>query len=105
MRHAQFDPRHWPTRITLVAALLLTVACGMVAGCKARQPAMGMGSPARSDVPDDMALQTLAEGQRIFRFDAFGDEQFWTDTARMHEVVQRSVSPTTALSVGLRAEG
>ena len=38
------------------------------------------------------------------RFDTFGDEQFWTDTARMHEVVQRSVSPKTALSVGLKVD-
>src|SRR6185312_16570298 len=37
-------------------------------------------------------------------FDTFGDEQFWTDTARMHEVVQRSVSPSTALSVGLKVD-
>jgi mono/diheme cytochrome c family protein len=51
-----------------------------------------------------MSPQTLAEGRQIFRFDTFGDEQFWTDTARMHEVVQRSVSPTTALSVGLKVD-
>jgi len=43
-------------------------------------------------------------GQRIFREDTFGDEQFWTDTARMHEVVQSSVSPTLALKVGLKVD-
>src|ERR1051326_417047 len=37
-----------------------------------------------------------SEGQRIFRFDTFGDEQFWTDTAKMEQVVQRSVSPSLA---------
>jgi cytochrome c5 len=51
-----------------------------------------------------MSPQTLAEGQRIFRFETFGDEQFWTDTARMHEVVQKSVSPATALKVGLKVD-
>lgn len=45
-----------------------------------------------------------AEGQRIFRFDTFGNEQFWTDTARMQEVVQSSVSPNTALQVGLKVD-
>lgn len=45
-----------------------------------------------------------AEGRRIFRFDTFGDEQFWTDTARMHEVVQSSVSPNLALKVGLKVD-
>ena len=45
----------------------------------------------------------IAEGQRIFRFDTFGDERFWTDQLRMHEVVQ-TVSPKTALGVGLKVD-
>jgi mono/diheme cytochrome c family protein len=53
---------------------------------------------------DDRSPQTLAEGRRIFRYETFGDEQFWTDTARLHEVVQKSVSPTKALSVGLKVD-
>jgi mono/diheme cytochrome c family protein len=44
------------------------------------------------------------QGQQIFRFDTFGDEQFWTDTLRMNEVIQSSVSPATALSVGLKVD-
>ena len=45
----------------------------------------------------------LAEGQKIFRFDTFGDEQLWTDVLRMHEVIA-SVDPVTALSVGLKVD-
>ena len=44
------------------------------------------------------------QGQQTFRFDTFGDEQLWTDTLRMHEVIQSSVSPATALSVGLKVD-
>ena len=44
------------------------------------------------------------EGQQIFRHETFGNEKFWTDTARMHEVVQSSVSPTLALKVGLKVD-
>src|ERR671913_269028 len=44
------------------------------------------------------------QGQQIFRFDTFGDEQLWTDTLRLHEVIQSSVSPTTALGVGLKVD-
>ena len=44
------------------------------------------------------------QGQQIFRFDTFGDEQLWTDTLRMHEVIQSSVSPVTALGVGLKVD-
>jgi hypothetical protein len=43
------------------------------------------------------------DGRSIFRFDTFGDEQFWTDTLRLHEAV-RTVSPKMALSVGLKVD-
>src|SRR5262245_7756488 len=43
------------------------------------------------------------EGQEIFRFDTFGDEQFWTDTLRLNEALE-TVSPATALSVGLKVD-
>jgi mono/diheme cytochrome c family protein len=43
------------------------------------------------------------EGKRIFRFETFGDEKFWTDTLRMNEVVQ-TVDPATALAVGLKVD-
>jgi len=43
-------------------------------------------------------------GQDIFRNDTFGDEKFWTDTARMQEVVQSAVSPSLALKVGLKVD-
>ena len=48
--------------------------------------------------------QRSNEGQRIFRHETFGDEKFWTDTLRMHDVVQSAVSPNTALSVGLKVD-
>lgn len=48
--------------------------------------------------------QLAAQGREIFRFDTFGDEVFWTDTLRLHEVIQSSVSPRTALQVGLKVD-
>jgi len=53
--------------------------------------------------PPAVAKPTALEGREIFRFDTFGDEAFWTDTLRMHEVVQ-GVSPATALGVGLKVD-
>jgi hypothetical protein len=50
------------------------------------------------------ANTAVDQGQQIFRFDTFGDEQLWTDTLRLHEVIQSSVSPATALSVGLKVD-
>jgi mono/diheme cytochrome c family protein len=43
------------------------------------------------------------EGRQIFRFETFGDETFWTDTLRLHEIVQ-SLPPATALAVGLKVD-
>ena len=43
------------------------------------------------------------DGQAVFRYDTFGDEQLWTDVLRMHEVIP-TVSPVTALAVGLKVD-
>src|SRR3954468_14106822 len=54
--------------------------------------------------PDEATPQQLAQGQQTFRFDTYGDETFWTDTLRMHEVISSGASPATALSVGLKVD-
>jgi mono/diheme cytochrome c family protein len=43
------------------------------------------------------------DGQAIFRYDTFGDEQLWTDVLRMHEPIA-TVDPVTALAVGLKVD-
>lgn len=48
--------------------------------------------------------QLIAQGMHIFRYDTFGDEQLWTDKLRLHEVLEKSIDPTTALSVGLKVD-
>ena len=45
----------------------------------------------------------VSDGQCIFRHDTFGDEQLWTDTLRLHELVQ-TLPPKTALGVGLKVD-
>jgi cytochrome c5 len=80
------------------------MTAGVIAGCSAGQPARTADPPTGFGVLTDMSPRTLTEGRRVFRFETFGDEQFWTDTARMHEVVQTAVSPATALSVGLKVD-
>jgi mono/diheme cytochrome c family protein len=44
------------------------------------------------------------QGREIFRDDTFGDEKYWTDTARLHEVVQKNIQPLEALSLGLKVD-
>jgi mono/diheme cytochrome c family protein len=79
--------RHCPARTTLLGAALLASALA----CS-------------DDGPDEPTPNQLAQGQQTFRFDTYGDETFWTDTLRIHEVISSAVSPATALSVGLKVD-
>jgi mono/diheme cytochrome c family protein len=56
------------------------------------------------EAPTGPSPEDVAAGKEIFRFDTFGDETFWTDTLRIHEVIQTAVSPLTALGVGLKVD-
>ena len=49
------------------------------------------------------AAQPRQNGQQIFRYDTFGDEQLWTTTLRLHTALA-SVSPALALKVGLKVD-
>src|SRR4051812_28022991 len=88
-----------PTLVIAVASAL--VAC-----------VQGDAATPVAPLPGDISLASdaehgagaRAEGKSIFRFDTFGDETFWTDTLRMHEVIRTSVDPTTALKVGLKVD-
>src|SRR5215212_2506663 len=44
-----------------------------------------------------------SDGECIFRNDTFGDEQLWSDTLRLHEIVG-SLPPTAALALGLKVD-
>src|ERR1044071_1666356 len=54
----------------------------------------------------------VAEGKQIFRFDTFGDEEFWGGQLKLHQAIEGEqlggvgpgVSPATALSVGLKVD-
>jgi mono/diheme cytochrome c family protein len=87
-------------------ALVVAVACSFAA-C-AHEDAAAPVAPLPSDISlvsnAEHGQGARAEGKSIFRFDTFGDETFWTDTLRMHEVIRSSVDPTTALSVGLKVD-
>src|SRR5262249_35086939 len=59
--------------------------------------------PSPSSSGSAHATNTSGDGQTIFRFDTFGDEQLWTDTLQMQKVIP-NISPRTALSVGLKVD-
>ena len=67
----------------------------------------GFAPPAMAGQPADRAGtdgdQPSRDGQAVFRFDTFGDEQFWTAVLRMDEAIA-AVDPATALAVGLKVD-
>ena len=54
----------------------------------------------------------ISQGRNIFRNDTFGDEDFWSNTLKLHQAIEGSanggvgggVSPKTALAVGLKVD-
>lgn len=95
---------------TGIASLTLTalIAGATLVGCGTKNTPAGGTTPVTTESRPATAEQTspemIAEGQRIFRFDTFGDEQLWTDKLQMNEVVEKNVDPTTALKVGLKVD-
>ena len=83
---------------TLLSTLLCACLATLTSGCS-EAPAANLGTQQSSR----LSPATIAEGQRIFRYDTFGDEQLWTDRLRMHEVVQ-TIDPLTALAIGLKVD-
>jgi mono/diheme cytochrome c family protein len=61
------------------------------------------GDDNKPSTPLDESPCATGDGQCIFRHDTFGDEQLWTDTLRLHELVQQ-LPPTMALGVGLEVD-
>lgn len=71
----------------------------------------------RSDSDFDFLINRNArvmmdQGRETFRFDTFGDEAFWGDTLRLHDVIKGEalggvgdgVSPNQALALGLKVD-
>src|ERR1051326_473798 len=56
--------------------------------------------------------QLVSQGRNIFRFDTFGDQDFWGGTLQLHRAIEGAanggvgpgVSPATALAVGLKVD-
>jgi mono/diheme cytochrome c family protein len=87
---------------TVFALLLSYVILGFGQSTTAQQLGGRPGGDAdRRHQEDDERKHR--DGQAIFRFDTFGDEQLWTNVLRMHEPIA-TVDPATALAVGLKVD-
>jgi hypothetical protein len=75
----------------------------------------GTTQPQTSDMDDAIlreAGKEIAKGRQTFRYDTFGDQDFWGDTLELYQAlageklggVGPGVSPKTALAVGLKVD-
>jgi len=111
---SSFEPRAGIRQMPRVSArrwtLFLLAGASIASGCaRSTTPAGATESEDRALAHAETGREApsparLAEGERIFRHDTFGDEKFWTDTLRLNEVVQTKVHPTMALAVGLKVD-
>ncbi len=75
--------RHVPIYGIGAVALVVLTAGAAFRGYATNHAALRGAAVTRGNPAD-----SVADGQRIFRFDTFGDEQFWTDTLHMNQVVE-----------------
>ena len=99
----------------LRTAALLIMAGAMIAAYSLHTPAKVGARPDRTRFDAAViknAAQMLDQGRHTFRFDTFGDQDFWGGTLQLHKALEGSqfggvgpgVSPATALAVGLKVD-
>jgi hypothetical protein len=101
-------------KLARLAAVITACAYLAFASSQAATQHGRHGPPAAT--PDEaiqgFSQSLLAQGQQTFRYDTFGDEDYWGGELRLHEAIEGSmfggvgpgVSPKTALAVGLKVD-
>lgn len=113
------------SRRTLVLWLLVLVGTGFAAGflwparlgeesavmnrIRGRE---GLGGGPFDRRAGSFLQAAVSEGRRIFRYETFGDEEFWGDELRLHEAIAGErlggvgpgLDPATALALGLKVD-
>jgi hypothetical protein len=103
---------------TIRAVYVLLALCILVFGAGFAELKAGVCNRADDAVSDFDAficrdvIDSLSQGRQIFRYDTFGDEQFWGGSLQLHEAIKGEalggvgpgVSPNTALAVGLKVD-
>ena len=85
-----------------IAPLTVSVLLCVAAACGADDESAGLtGATLAPSV--NLSPSLVAQGRQIFRFDTFGNETFWSDTAALHVKVN-DLSPQDALLTGLKVD-
>src|SRR5688500_16431279 len=82
---------------SVISAALLAVGITVLEGA---EPLLEPLTPFDLQIRKN-AQQQVEDGRRIFRFDTFGDQDFWGGQLRLHEAIAK-VTPRQALGLGLK---
>ena len=96
--------------VALLACTYLVLSVSQAFGKKFGFPGKDKGG--FDSVIQNFSAAQLEEGRRTFRYDTFGDEDFWGGQLRLHEAIAGAanggvgdgVSPTVALASGLKVD-
>ena len=97
---------HWPKRRSalLWGFLILVVVSGSagLVGIYAQTPSVQKLAPQDQLIVRNSQAK-LEEGRQIFRYDTFGDEDFWGGKLKLHQTVAK-LTPRQALGLGLKVD-
>jgi mono/diheme cytochrome c family protein len=89
------------TRLTLIGIAAILILS--LSNCNKSDNEYQNGGEGTINLPPlDPTL--VNKGKDIFRYETFGDETTWTDLLKMNQVIEATVDPVTALSVGLKVD-
>ncbi len=96
----------FPFSASLGALFLLALCSAVILD----RQASGQATP--KDPVAANAVQLVAQGKQIFRFDTFGDQAFWGDALKLHQAIEGAahggvgpgLSPRNALALGLKVD-
>jgi hypothetical protein len=119
-------------RVLMVPAVALALVLPLTFGAPLAAPQTELGSDSQREALLDLlrellnrpgfdrtivdatvdATAMLLEGRQIFRFDTFGDEDFWGGSLRLHEAIAGAdfggigpgLTPAAALALGLKVD-
>ncbi len=100
------------TRRFAVAVLLWTCGLGAIVAYPTLTRASSQANERGLVAATAHAAKLIKQGQRIFRYDTFGDEQFWGGELQLHRAIAGArfggvgpgLSPAQALGVGLKVD-
>jgi len=96
----------------VLPTLLLVLVVVLFLKWRAPVPAAADQVEAHDNAVNNHALRKVERGRNLFRFDTFGDEDFWGGTLQIHEAIEGKklggigpgVDPATALALGLKVD-